>query len=70
MTLLPMTTFVSIVADSREIKRARVTVCVNDSGTYDRESKGAAVASDLREELVLDMIKAIAAKKEVSTNAY
>ena len=65
-----MTTFVSIVADSREINRARVTVCVKDSGTYDIEFKGAAVASDLREELVLDMIKAIAAKKEVSTNAY
>ena len=53
------------VADSREIKRARVTVCVNESGTYDIEFNGATVTTDLREEYLSDVIKAIAAKQEV-----
>jgi hypothetical protein len=61
-----MTTYVSIIADdSREIKRARVTVGVNESGTYDIEFKGATVTSNLREDFVLDMIKTILARQEV-----
>ena len=65
MTLPSMTIFVSIIADSREIKRARVTVCVNESGTYDIEFNGATVSTEVREEFVLDMIKVIAAKQDV-----
>jgi hypothetical protein len=46
-------------------KRARVVVTLNSSGTFDIEFKGTEVANNVKEALVLDIIKSISAKQEV-----